>query len=112
MTTTIDPQVDAIFRTLDDMSPSALELFAAALRLSDEPLSWFAAPVRRYAGDRAADDAGPNPLARISMLQAITKSAQQGSLIARLEDADEPFWRAVADALVVVAADLLPAQRS
>jgi hypothetical protein len=110
MTRNIDPQIDAIFRTLDDMSPSALELFAAALRLSDEPLSWFAAPVRRYAGDRAAGDADPNPLARISMRQAITKAATERTLIARLEDADEPFWRAVADALVVVAGDLLHAE--
>ena len=108
MTTNIDPQIDAIFRSLDDMSPSALELFAAALRLADEPLAWFAAPVRRWAGDRTAGDAAPNPLTRISMRQAITKAATERSLIARLEDAGDRFWRAVADALVAVAGDRLP----
>jgi hypothetical protein len=30
------------------------------------------------------------------MRQAITKAASEGKLIARLENADQPFWRAVA----------------
>jgi hypothetical protein len=108
VTPNIDQQVDAIFRSLDDMSPSALELFAAALRLADDPPAWFAAPVRRWAGDRAAGDAAPNPLTQLSMRQTITKAATERTLIARLEDADEGFWRGVADALVVVAGARLP----
>ena len=107
--TNIDQHVDAVFRSLDDVSPSALELFAAGLRLADEPLSWFAAPVRRYAGDRAAGDSMPNPLARISMRQAITKAANERTLIARLSDAREGFWREVSDAVAVAAVAVLPA---
>ena len=112
MTTTIDDRVDAIFRSLEDMSPSSMQVFSAALDLAGEPLLWFAAPVRRYAGDRAADYAAPNPLARISMRQAITKAATEGSLLSKLADAREPFWVAVGDALVVVAGDLLPLHAS
>jgi hypothetical protein len=44
------------------------------------------------------------------MRQAITKAATERSLIARLEDADEGFWREVSDAIAVVAVDLLPAK--
>ena len=109
MTAPVDQHVDAICESLRDLSPPSIVMFSEALRLAGGPLSSFAAPVRRWAGDRAAGDAVPNPLTRISMRQAITKAAAEGSLLTRLGDAQEPFGRALADALVAVAADRLPA---
>ena len=41
------------------------------------------------------------------MRQAITKAATEGSPLSKLADAREPFWIAVADALVTVAGDRL-----
>ncbi len=45
------------------------------------------------------------------MVSAIGKAAAEGSLLSKLADAREPFWSAVADALVVIAADLLLRRR-
>jgi hypothetical protein len=49
-------------------------------------------------------------LAMITMRAALRKAADEGTLLGRLADAREPFWIAVADALVVVADDLAPAE--
>ena len=55
-------------------------------------------------------DQDPQPLAMITMRAALRKAADEGTLLGRLADAREPFWIAVADALVVVADDLAPAE--
>lgn len=98
-----------IFRTLDGLPPDALRTFAAGLELADgRPVRWVAQPIRYFASDRDGGGQDPSPLSTITMVSAIRKTAAEGSLLSRLADARQPFWVAVADALVAVAADRLP----
>ena len=107
--TDVDDLARGIFRTLDGLPPAALRTFAAGLELADgRPVRWFAQPIRYFASEREGGEQDPSPLAQITMVSAIRKAATEGSLLSKLADAREPFWAAVADALVVVAGDRLP----
>ena len=89
--------------------PRSFAVRRTGLELADgRPVRWFAQPIRYFASDRDGGGQDPSPLSTITMVSAIRKTAAEGSLLCRLADARQPFWVAVADALVAVAGDRLP----
>jgi hypothetical protein len=76
--------------------------FAEGLELAGRPVSEFRLPIFYLACDRERGEE-PGFLATLTMRGALKSAAHEGSLLDRLEAAREPFWRAVAYALVVLA---------
>lgn len=99
---------EGVLSTLDGASPLLARTFAAGLALAGQPVSLFADTVDCYADVLEFDDVSGD-LARLSMCRALRRAAREGSLIATLSTAREPFWRAAGDALALLAADLRPA---
>jgi hypothetical protein len=97
-----------VLATLDGSPPALLRAFAAGLELADGPASWFGRPVDCYA-DVLEDPDLRGAHACTVMALALRQAAVEGSLLARLADAEQPFWRAVSDALLAIAEERLPA---
>ena len=72
-------------------------------------MSFFAGPVDCYADVLEFDEVS-DELAVLTLRRALRLAAREGSLIAALSDAREPFWRALSDALEVMALEQLPAR--
>lgn len=100
----LDVHVAGIFATLDGATPALLAAFGAGLCHGDGPAALFGPPLVSLAVDRE-NRAVPGPLTMILMRRALRLAARDGALAAVLADAQEPFWRAVADAVEAVAFD-------
>ena len=96
---------DDIFDTLDGFSPDALRALASGLRMAEEPLHAFG-PAVRYLADNRERGEWPDGLTRLSMCSALRRASFQ-PIPPQLAGASDPFWRAVADALEVMAEDRL-----
>ena len=97
-----------VLSTLDGASAALLRTFAAGLALAGRPVSSFATPIR-YLAEDVEYGAPADRLTRLAMRHVLRRAALEGSLISTLATAETPFWRAVGDALALVAADLHPA---
>jgi hypothetical protein len=89
---------DAVFDALADVDPEQLRTLASLLRLAGGSPSLFATPIDCHA-DVHDDPSLSGGLGALALRRALRVAALDESFVARLEDAEEPFWIAVYEAM-------------
>ncbi len=100
----VDALSDDILETLDGFSPDALRALASGLRMAEAPLHAFG-PAVRYLADNRERGEPPDGLTLLSTSSALRRASFRP--VPQLAGAEDPFWRAIADALEVMAEDTL-----
>jgi hypothetical protein len=96
MSDTVDRHIAKAFASLADVSARELEATAEALTSRRHPLHDFASVFREVAWSRE-NDSDPS-LAGYHVSQAVSRA--DDDLLARLEEAEAPFWGHVRDAVL------------
>jgi len=100
----IDEHIDKAFASLADVPKRELEATAEALASRRHPLHDFSSVFRDVAGARGGGwSAG---LSSYHVRQAVFRT--DDDLLARLEEAEAPFWRHVREAILGVERKLRP----
>jgi hypothetical protein len=96
VTDTVDEHIAKAFASLDDLSKRELEATADLLGHRRHPLYAFASAFRQAAYSR---ESGDDPwLGRSHLRQSVERA--DDDLMARLEEAEAPFWRHVREAVL------------
>jgi len=96
--TTIEASAAAVLATLVNARPRELRTLAAGLALAGGTVGLFANAIDCYA-DVLERGEESGTLATLAMRVGLKLAALDGEFVKRLEDAGEPFWRAVYEAL-------------